>query len=297
METALERATGRRARIARIDPVGGGSVSSSARLTTDTGERFFAKWNPRGPAALFEAEADGLAALTRAGALRVPTVLGVGSAAHGHGGTPWLLLEWVEAGRPGRGYASRLGEGLAELHRSAGADGVGWGWERDNFIGPLPQRNRAAASWAELWRDARLAPQLARARARGHFQGRGSAPLDRALERTPELLADVDESPSLLHGDLWGGNVFADGEGRPVLVDPAVYRGHREVDLAMSELFGGFPAAWPEAYDAAWRIGHGYHGRRRPLYQLYYLLVHVNLFGAGYEAGCVAAAEAACAEL
>jgi protein-ribulosamine 3-kinase len=109
-------------------------------------------------------------------------------------------------------------------------------------------------------------------------------------ERTPDLLAGAAE-PGLLHGDLWGGNVFPDGDGRPVLIDPAVYRGHREVDLAMSELFGGFPARWPDAYHEVWPIDTAYARCRRALYQLYYLLVHVNLFGGGYEASCVAAAQ------
>jgi fructosamine-3-kinase len=147
--------------------------------------------------------------------------------------------------------------------------------------------------WGAFWRDRRLGPQLARARKAGHFRDGTGALLDRVVERTPALLADLDEPPSLLHGDLWGGNVFPDGEGRPVLIDPAVYRGHREVDLAMSELFGGFPSGWPEAYDVAWPVADGYAPHRRALYQLYYLLVHVNLFGAGYAAACIRAAKEA----
>jgi fructosamine-3-kinase len=285
---ALEAALGRPTPIVGAQPLTGGCVNPSARIMTEQGDRFFVKWNPRAPAGLFAAEADGLRALAAARALRVPEVIAVGGGDHG---PPWLLLEFVEAGRPARDYAERLGHGLAALHRSAGSSA--WGWERDNFIGPLPQSNASAATWGELWRDERLEPQASMARARGHFGSQDAALLDRVIERTPELLADLDEAPSLLHGDLWGGNVFADGDGRPVLIDPAVYRGHREVDLAMSELFGGFPSGWPSAYDDAWAIDPGYARFRRALYQLYYLLVHVNLFGASYESGCIRAAKEA----
>jgi fructosamine-3-kinase len=237
---------------------------------------------------MFAAEADGLSALARAGALRVPEVIAVGEA------PALLLLEHVAPGRPARDFGERLGAGLAALHRAARAPAAGWGWPGDNFIGSLPQSNAASPAWGPFWRDRRLAPQVALARGRGHLGGAAGRELDRVLERCASLLAPVEEEgPSLLHGDLWGGNVYADGDGAPVLIDPAAYRGHREVDLAMSELFGGFPPEWPAAYDEAWPIDPAYADHRRALYQLYYLLVHVNLFGAGYEAGCVRAAREA----
>ncbi len=291
LERALEGVLGGAVRLAGAEALGGGCVNPSARLTTERGERFFVKWNPRAPADLFAVEADGLRALrTAAGAaLRVPEVLAVGRG--GGGSPPWLLLEYIEPGRAGPAYASALGAGLASLHRAPASGG--WGWERDNFIGPLPQANAAAPTWGEFWRDRRLAPQLKRARAAGRFRGADAGVRDRAVDSTPELLAGVDEPASLLHGDLWGGNVLADGEGRPALIDPAAYRGHREVDLAMSELFGGFPPGWPRAYSDSWPLDEGYARGRRALYQLYYLLVHVNLFGAGYESGSLAAARAA----
>lgn len=288
VEEALESVRGPAHRVARAEPFCGGCVNPSVRLVTEGGESFFLKWNSRAPRGLFDAEADGLRALRAMQALRVPSVLAVGEQTHG---PAWLLLEYIAPGRPTHGYAAELGDGLAALHRSA--DG-GWGWARANFIGPLPQENPPASTWAELWRDARLAPQLRQARERGHFHGADARLLERVLDRTEGLLADAEaDGPSLLHGDLWGGNVYADGAGRPVLIDPAVYRGHREVDLAMSELFGGFPSGWPAAYHVAWPLDPAYRGFRRSLYQLYYLLVHVNLFGAGYEAGCLEAASQA----
>ena len=292
VEQALEMVSGGPRRLARSDLVGGGCVNSAARVTTDQGETWFLKWNPRSPRNMFETEAEGLRALAETRALRVPGVLAVGS---GEAAPPWLLLEYVAEGRPGPDYTAVLADGLAALHRTPPG---GWGWEHDNFIGSLPQQNPAAATWGEFWRDARLEPQLQRACRQGHFAGQRRALLERVIERTIGLLGDVeDEGPSLLHGDLWGGNVYPDGEGRPVLIDPAVYRGHREVDLAMSELFGGFAYGWPGAYEDAWPVAEGYRAFRRPLYQLYYLLVHANLFGAGYEAGCLAAAREALREV
>jgi protein-ribulosamine 3-kinase len=291
LEQALERITGRPTRLTQARPLGGGCINPSARIDTDRGERFFVKWNARPPAGMFGAEADGLLALANARALRVPAVVAVGGA--WPSGLEWLLLEHIETGRPASDYAERLGTGLAAMHRSGAGAEPPWGWPQDNFIGSLPQSNATAPSWGEFWRDARLRPQLERARAAGHFGGKDGALVDRSVERTPELLANVDDPPSLLHGDLWGGNVLTDADGRPVLIDPAVYRGHREVDLAMSELFGGFPAGWADGYDDAWPLDAGYAHHRRALYQLYYLLVHVNLFGGVYEAGCVRAAKEA----
>jgi fructosamine-3-kinase len=152
----------------------------------------------------------------------------------------------------------------------------------DNFIGPLAQENGPAASWAEFWRTRRLQPQLEMARRAGRMPGR-AAEWDRLMDRLPELLASAEaDGPSLLHGDLWGGNVLAAVEG-PALIDPAVYRGHREADLAMTELFGGFGADFRAAYQEAWPLQPGYPARRA-VYQLWYLLVHVNLFGGGYGA-------------
>jgi fructosamine-3-kinase len=152
----------------------------------------------------------------------------------------------------------------------------------DNFMAGLPQANGAAASWAEFWRARRLEPQLELARRGGKSVGK-AAEWDRLMERLPELLAPAEaDGPSLLHGDLWGGNVLAAPAG-PALIDPAVYRGHREADLAMTELFGGFGDGFHAAYGEAWPLQPGY-SVRRAVYQLWYLLIHVNLFGGGYGA-------------
>ena len=279
-------------------PLGGGCINPSARIETSDGASFFVKWNPDAPLEMFEAEADGLAALRGEGApngIRVPHVVGVGG---GNGNEPaWLLLEFIERGRDPADFGERLGSGLAQLHRPAQAAGF-FGWTRDNFIGALEQRNPRSRSWPGFWRDARLAPQLELAISRGHFSGETARTLERLLEHTEKALArSVGEGASLLHGDLWSGNVYPGPDGEPVLIDPAVYFGDSEVDLAMSELFGGFPDGYLEAYHEARQIPEPYRRLRRPLYQLYYLLVHVNLFGGGYVGASLAAAKAVLREL
>ena len=300
LETRLEEVRGRGGRITAAKGLGGGCISPAARIELDDGEAFFVKWEEGAPGGrdAFEAEAEGLRALAAAGpSLRIPEVIGVGA---GGGAPAFLLLEFVPPGAgDGNDYGRRLGRGLAELHRSD-ADPAHpdiradvHGWRRDNRIGALPQGNAPLEGWAAFWRDRRLAPQLEMARSGGHLAGRGGAAVEKVVERCEEALAGAGaDGPSLLHGDLWGGNAYPGPNGEPVLIDPAVYRGHREVDLAMSELFGGFPASFLDAYHEAWPVDAVYPAVRRPLYQLYYLLVHVNLFGAGYVGRSVAAAKA-----
>lgn len=262
--------------ILTASPLSGGCINSAVRLSTDLGEDFFLKWNSTAGEDVFATEADGIRALRGVGALRVPRVIG-----HSRPGQipGWLLLEFVHPGQRAPDYAERLGRGLAELH-SAPAER--YGWERSNYIGALPQSNRAMDDWAAFWWTERLEPQLELAHSWGRLPGRADE-WHRLESRLADLLGPAEEdAPSLLHGDLWSGNVFAGHGGEPVLVDPAVYRGHREVDLAMTELFGGFPSAFYSAYDQASPLVAGYAEVRRAVYQLYPLLVHVNLFGGGY---------------
>ena len=308
LRAAVERALGP---IRAVEPVGGGCINHATRLEL-AGGPVFLKYNADSIPGMFAAEADGLRALrSAADTLRVPEVLAVadsgdadsvdqGSAGRDSGGDSigsdidpvdsvdrrggapaWIALEWLEPGPRGRGFGERLGRGLAALHRSGPAGR--WGWERANFIGSLPQGNAPAASWAEFWRDRRLSPQLDLARRAGRLPAT-EAEWERLFGRLSDLLAPGEEDgPSLLHGDLWSGNVVS-AAGEPGIVDPAVYGGHREVDLAMAELFGGFDAAFHAAYREAWPLQPGYREARRGVYQLYYLLVHVNLFGGGYAA-------------
>jgi protein-ribulosamine 3-kinase len=278
MAPALAAALG--SDVAAATRVGGGCISPAWRVRLLDGRELFVKAAPADASAdLLESEAGSLRRLAAAGAIRIPAVL-----AEGRG---WLALEWLAPGRPTQASWRELGRGLARLHRT---QGPGFGWDRDNFIGSLPQRNGEAASWAEFWARYRLRPQLQRAGSR--LSSRAMADFEMLLRKLPELLqAGAEDGPSLLHGDLWSGNVLMTASG-PALVDPSSYYGHREVDLAMAELFGGFPAAFHEAYAAEWPLLPG-ASVRRPVYQLYYLLVHVNLFGGSYVAGTEAALQAA----
>jgi protein-ribulosamine 3-kinase len=263
-------------------PIGGGCINPSVKLRTTTGEAFFLKWNTEAPPKLFPAEAEGLRALHECEALRIPLVIAHSSPSSPSAETGWLLLEFIDRGNPGVRYAEQLGEGLAMLHRvSAGEE---HGWPTGNYIGPLPQKNDPAASWTEFWWEARLKPRLDAALRAGRLHGTEAA-WEALRVELPEWLAPAEiDGHSLLHGDLWNGNVIPDPGGAPVLIDPAVYRGHREVDLAMTELFGGFGRAFYDAYERAWPLEPGFRARRRSIYQLYPLLVHVNLFGGSYEA-------------
>ncbi len=279
VRAGIESAVG--AAIVEESRLSGGCISPAARVQSADGRVYFTKWATGGtPAGLFEAEARGLAALHATGTVRVPHVVGVADG--------WLLLEWLEPGTATAGTWQRLGRELAGLH-SVRSDRYGETF--DNFIGSLPQSNRRQPGWAEFWRSERLAPQLLLA---AHaFASNDRSRFDRFLAELDDLLDPAgEEGASLLHGDLWSGNVHIIGGGQAALIDPSCYHGHREVDLAMATLFGGFGADFFEAYEETRPLRPGWR-ERRAAYQLYYLLVHVNLFGRGYVGQTLAALRAA----
>jgi fructosamine-3-kinase len=249
--------------ITHAEPVSGGCIHRCYRGECD-GRAVFVKLNQARFADAFAAEADGLRALRAAGC-RSPQPLAHGTV----GDSAYLLLEFLELRTTGDFAA--LGTMLAALHRRQGER---FGWQRDNYIGATPQQNGWCDSWAAFWRQRRLEPQLALAVANGY-----------RIDVPPvwRLLEGHEPTPSLLHGDLWSGNAAFLPDGTPVLFDPAVYYGDREADLAMTELFGGFPPEFYAAYGAAWPLAHGYE-QRKHLYNLYHLLNHLNLFGGGYLA-------------
>jgi fructosamine-3-kinase len=274
------------AEIVEARSVAGGDINHAWALTLRSGIRLFAKTNPRAAAGMFAAEAQGLKWLAEAETLRVPRVLG-----HGDGeGARFLLLEMIEPGRKRGDHDEVLGRGLAALHRFGAP---GFGLDHDNFIGDLPQKNHGEATsmstWATFYRSQRLQPMLARGEKRGLVSAGLRRRFDELFERLPELVGP-EEPPARLHGDLWGGNAITDNEGHPCLIDPAVYGGHREMDLAMMRLFGGFGARTFAAYDESHPLADGWQ-ERVPLCQLWPLLVHVVLFGGGYVGSVEAALE------
>lgn len=256
-------------------PVGGGDISLSARVRLADGRMALVKWNAGKLPGLFTAEQRGLALLRETNTLRVPRVLAYGEAAAGRPG--YIVLEWLGRGPATSGAAEALGRGLAAMHRVTAPE---YGLDHDNFIGANPQPNNRAGDWITFFREQRLGYQMELARRNGYLPASRANRLEKLLARLDEWLP-ARPPASLLHGDLWGGNWLVTGSGEPALIDPAVYYGHREAELAFTELFGGFPAAFYRAYNQAWPLDSGYR-ERKDLYNLYHLLNHLNLFGEGY---------------
>jgi fructosamine-3-kinase len=270
----LTKWLGRTVEARAVKPVGGGCVNDVAKVETSAGP-FFLKSNTaaRYPG-LFESEAKGLALLRAANAVPVPGVIGHGE----RNGRAWLALEWIEAGPRRKDYFDDFGRRLAALHRHTNGR---FGLDHDNYIGSLPQSNRRHAQGADFFSQERLAPQVERAARTGALKPATARRFEKLYDALPGLLPD--EPPALLHGDLWSGNCMTGAGGGVCLVDPAVYYGHREADLAMTMLFGGFAPEFYNAYAEAFPPEKNWQ-RRAGLFNLYPLLVHVNLFGGGYAA-------------
>ena len=255
----------------------GSEINDTYDVELEDGRVVFVKTHGGALPGLYACEAEGLTWLRAAHALRVPDVLA--SAEADMQGPGYLVLERIEQGRPAPDYDEQLGTGLAALHRAGAAQ---FGLAHDNYLATLPQDNRTLGTetWGEFYAMRRIAPQLERALRAGRIPSALQQQLERLLGRIPELVGP-EEAPARLHGDLWGGNVICDELGSPVLIDPAVYGGSREIDLAMMRLFGGFSESVFAAYEASYPLPEG-HRERTSLYQLYPLLVHVNLFGSSY---------------
>jgi fructosamine-3-kinase len=266
VKDALASALGRR--VTSLRRVPGGDLNEAFVAVLDDGEQVFVKTRAGAAPGEFATEAEGLRWLAEAGAIRVAEVRAVGEA--------WLALRWIERGRLDAAGEEELGRGLARLHR-AGAPA--FGAPRPLRLGPLELPNGPADDWPSFYADCRLLPLADRA-------GLGAV-VDRLCARLDDLVGPA-EPPARLHGDLWSGNVLAGADGRPVLIDPAAYGGHREVDLAMLALFGSPSPRTLAAYDEEWPRADG-HADRLPLYQLFPLLVHAVLFGGGYGAAAEAA--------
>jgi protein-ribulosamine 3-kinase len=270
VEAAIAAATATDFHIASSRSVGGGCINQAFVIEGD-GQRYFVKTNRPERLDMFEAEALGLMELTSAQALRVPYPVTTGKA----NGEAFLVLEYLQLG--GSGDMAELGRRLALQHRKTAAK---FGWQRDNTIGSTPQINSWNNDWIDFLRENRLAFQL-RLAAKNDSGGKLQALGGKLLLGLEEFFPGYDPLPSLLHGDLWGGNAAFTVSGEPVVFDPAVYYGDREADLAMTELFGGFGEKFFAAYREAWPLDPGYE-TRKTLYNLYHILNHANLFGDSY---------------
>lgn len=257
--------------IQQAQPVGGGRINRSYRLVLEDGQAWFVKLNQRDSLAAFAAEAEALTAIAASQTIRVPQPIAWGETNR----SAYLVLEWLELDRGPTDWR-QMGAQLAQLHRQTRSP-QGFGWHRDNVIGQTPQINPWQWDWGAFWQVQRIQFQLDLAARNGYRWPHAQALCD----RIPDLLADHQPKPALVHGDLWSGNASFLADGTPVIFDPATYYGDREVDLAMTELFGGFPPAFYEGYRQVWPLDPGYRSRR-DLYNLYHVLNHVNLFGGGY---------------
>lgn len=287
LQDALAKALG--SEVTMVRPLCGGDINEAHAVTLSDGREVFAKSNQAAPPKLFAAEARGLRFLAAANALRTPRVLAVSpqDPSQDPSAPPFLVLEMLRSAKRSADFDERLGRGLAALHRSGAEAMAGhFGLDHESYIGTLPQPAGRAPKWASFYQTYRLDPQRRIATERGVISPRLSRGLDRLNARLPQLVG-LSEPPARLHGDLWIGNIHVDEMGQPALIDPAVYVGHREVDLAMMRLFGGFSQRVFDAYDEVWPLLAG-AAERVELYQLYFLLVHLNLFGKSYLSSCEA---------
>ena len=278
---ALVSLYGNSVAITETDRLSGGDINKAYGLTLNTGAHIFMKANSKANADFFTAEAAGLSAIEAGGVIKTPEILCTGTDDGEDVGYSFLLLKFIKSAKARSDYWETFGRDLAALHKAdtkifeiSGK----FGFFQNNFIGARAQNNTPSDSWISFFRDNRLAPQFKDADS--YFTVEDRAKITKLLEHLEDFLIEP-ERPSLLHGDLWSGNVMCGPEGKAMLIDPAAYIGHAEADLAMTELFGGFPEKFYDAYREANPLEPGYENRR-DLYNLYQLLNHLNLFGPTY---------------
>ena len=251
--------------------VSGGCINQGYAVT-DGDCSYFVKLNSASEVVMFEAEALGLKQMLTTATIRVPKPICWGTAAS----SAYIVLEWLKLGSGGNSSWQEMGRQLAAMHSHTSSQG--FGWEMNNTIGSTPQINTWTADWAEFYAKHRLGYQFQLAKRRGgHFPQQ-----ERLLAVIPQLLAQHLPQPSLVHGDLWGGNAAFTTSREPAIFDPATYYGDREVDVAMTELFGSFPAAFYRGYNEVFPLDSGYE-QRKILYNLYHIINHFNIFGGSYE--------------
>ncbi len=257
----------------KSEPLSGGCINQAWKLTGSNGKQYFVKTNSPALENMFITEASALQDIEKNHSIRTPHVLFYGREIR----FSYLVLEYIPL-RPLTDQR-KLGEQLAQMHQLTPSF-KHFGWTKNNYIGSTPQSNKIHENWTTFWRDERLLYQLKLAKNNGYATKAYDAGLKLA-ESLPLFFAGYSPTPSLLHGDLWGGNCACDMNGNPVIYDPAIYYGDRETDIAMTELFGGFTPDFYNAYESSYALDSGYK-TRKILYNLYHILNHFNLFGAGY---------------
>ena len=263
--------------ITQTDRLRGGDINKAYALTLNTGDKIFMKANAKNNADFFTAEAEGLSAIANTHTIKTPKILCTGTDDGEDVGYSFLLLNYIQSGEKDKNFWESFARELAAMHK-ADCQNSSFGFSQDNFIGARPQKNTPVNTWIDFFRENRLAPQFHDADS--YFTTSDREKITKLLDNLDRFLIEP-EKPSLLHGDLWAGNIMCNSEGQAILIDPACYIGHREADLAMTQLFGGFPEEFYQAYNMAYPLQPGFE-ERRDLYNLYQLLNHLNLFGPTY---------------
>jgi fructosamine-3-kinase len=261
-------------KIKSISSLSGGCISDAFKVTMDNGSNFFLKYNSSASNDMFIKEANGLNELTKANAIRIPEVLSFDE--------DYILLEFIPTGSRKKNFFEDFGRRFAEMHKFTSDS---FGFYEDNYIGSNPQKNipneKEKSSWIQFYFNKRILFQLQLAEKLGNSTDSLRKGISKLENKIEEIIGGSKEKPSLLHGDLWGGNYMVDENGDAVLIDPAVYYGHREADLGMTKLFGGFSSEFYKLYFETFPLEDGYDYREN-IYKLYHVLNHLNLFGGGY---------------
>jgi protein-ribulosamine 3-kinase len=261
-------------KIKSLTSLSGGCISDAYKVTTIEGSNYFLKYNSSASNDMFIKEANGLKELAKANAIKIPEVLNFDE--------DYILLEYIPSGIKKKNFFEDFGRRFAEMHKYTSNE---FGFYEDNYIGSNPQKNipdeKEKNDWVRFYFNKRILFQLQLAEKFGNSTDALRKGVSKLEDKIEEIIGGSKEKPSLLHGDLWSGNYMVDENGDAVLIDPAVYYGHREADLGMTKLFGGFNSEFYKAYNEIFPLEDGYEYREN-IYKLYHVLNHLNLFGGGY---------------
>jgi len=272
IKTILEEKLG--SKIKSFSSLPGGCINDAFKVTTDNGSNFFLKYNSSASNDMFIKEVNGLKELAKANAIRIPKVLGFNE--------DYIMLEYISTGNKRKIFFEEFGRRFAEMHKFTSNE---FGFFEDNYIGSNSQKNipdeKEKTNWTAFYFNKRILSQLQLAEKLGNSTSELRKGISKLENKIQEIIGNTQEKPSLLHGDLWSGNYMVDENGDAVFIDPAVYYGHREADLGMTKLFGGFNSEFYRAYNETFPLEDGYEYREN-IYKLYHVLNHLNLFGGGY---------------